>query len=112
MPIVRADLRQTSFARKMRAYLTAYAENQHQSRFGWKAYRVLTVTTDDQRMRSMQEALRDLKIPNSPGAALFFFGTRSVLIVTIRLATRGSTGAVGPAAWSEPSAPRCCDSRG
>jgi hypothetical protein len=79
MPILRSDLRQTSFARKMHAYLAAYAENQHEGRFAWKAYRVLTVTTDDQRMRSMQEVSRHLDVPNSPGAALFLFATRSSL---------------------------------
>jgi hypothetical protein len=86
MPILRSDLRQTSFARKMHAYLTAYAEKQHESRFGWKAFRVLTVTTDDQRMRSMQEAVRDLSVPNAPGPALFFFATRSALISSDPLA--------------------------
>ena len=79
MPIVRSDLRQTSFARTMHGYLAAYAENQHESRFGWKAFRVLTVTTDDHRMRSMRDPLRDIHAPNSPGGALFFFATRSAL---------------------------------
>jgi hypothetical protein len=79
MPIVRADLRQTSFRRKMQGYLTAYAENQHESRFGWKAFRTLIVTSDEQRIRSMQGALRHLNIPNSPGAALFLFATQAAL---------------------------------
>ena len=79
MPILRSDLRQTSFARKMQGYLAAYAAKQHETRFGWKTFRVLTVTTDDQRMRSMQEASRHLDVPNSPGAALFLFATRSSL---------------------------------
>jgi Replication-relaxation len=79
MPVSRSDLRQTSFQRKMHAYLAAYAGKQHESRFGWKAFRVLTVTTDDQRLRSMHEALRELNIPNGPGSALFFFATRDAL---------------------------------
>jgi hypothetical protein len=58
MPISRSDLRQTSIERKMLAYLTAHANKQHESQFGWKAFRVLTVTTDHQRMHSMIEALR------------------------------------------------------
>jgi Replication-relaxation len=86
MPISRSDFRQTSFARKMRAYLTAHAAKQHEQQFGWKAFRVLVVTTDDQRIRSMQETLRQLHIPNSPGAALFFFATPSVLGVNGPLA--------------------------
>jgi hypothetical protein len=82
MPIVRADLRQTSFRRKMQAYLAAYGEKQHESRFGWKAFRILTITTDEQRMRSMQGALRHLNIPNSPGASLFLFATQAALRVS------------------------------
>jgi Replication-relaxation len=79
MPVSRSDHRQTSFQRKMQTYLAAYAAKQHESRFGWRAFRVLTVTTDDQRMRSMQAALHQLQVPNSPGTALFFFATRDAL---------------------------------
>ena len=46
MPIGRSDFLQTSFERKMRAYLTAHAGKQHEKHFGWKTFRVLTVTTD------------------------------------------------------------------
>jgi len=73
MPIVRSDITQTSFERKMRAYLIAHAEKQQGRHFGWKTFRVLTVTTNQHRKRSMTDALRTLRIPNSPGASLFFF---------------------------------------
>jgi Replication-relaxation len=80
MPVVRSDtLRQTSFEEKMRAYLTAYAAKQHDRQFGLKTFRVLTMTTDDRRARSMTEALRHLRVPHSPGASLFFFATRDEL---------------------------------
>ena len=79
MPISRSDLRQTSIERKMRAYLTAHANKQHESQFGWKTFRVLTVTTDHQRMRSMIEALRQFNTPQSPGASPFFFALREEL---------------------------------
>jgi hypothetical protein len=79
MPISRGDITQTSFERKMRAYLTAHANKQHESRFGWKTFRVLAVTTDNTRMNSMIEALRVLHISNSPGASLFFFAIRDQL---------------------------------
>ena len=79
MPIARSDFLQTSFERKMRAYLTAHAAKQHEKHFGWKTFRVLTVTTDQHRMQSMMEALRTLRIPHSPGAPLFFFATRDEL---------------------------------
>ena len=86
MPISRSDVRQTSVERKMRAYLTAHAGKQHEQHFGWKNFRVLTVTTDDQRMRSMRETLGRLRIPDSPGPSLFFFATRSALSVSEPLA--------------------------
>ena len=82
MPVARADFRQTSFVRKMRAYLTAYAAKAHERHFGWKSFRVLTVTTDRYRAQSMKDALRQLHVPHSPGAALFFFVTRSELCHT------------------------------
>jgi hypothetical protein len=63
----------------MRAYLTGHAAKQHERQFGWKTFRVLTVTTDDCRTRSMTEALRQLRVPHSPGASLFFFATRDEL---------------------------------
>jgi protein involved in plasmid replication-relaxation len=80
MPVVRSDiLRQTSFEEKMRVYLTAHAAKQHERQFGWKTFRVLTVTTDDRRASTMMESLRRLHIPHSPGAPLFYFATRDGL---------------------------------
>ena len=76
MPVSRSDFLQTSFEQKMRTYLTAHAGKQHERQFGWKTFRVLTVTTDHHRMQSMMETLRKLHIPHSPGAPLFFFTTR------------------------------------
>jgi len=79
MPIVRHDLTQTSFEKKMRAYLTAHAAGVHERHFGWKTFRVLVVTTDRHRLQSMTEALHQLHIPHSLGAPLFFFATRDDL---------------------------------
>ena len=42
MPIARSDFLQTSFERKMRAYLTAHAGKQHEKHFGWKTFRRYT----------------------------------------------------------------------
>ncbi len=75
MPIRRADFAQTSFEKKMRGYLTAHAAKQHERQFGWKSFRVLTLTTDQQRMQSMKGALRDIRVPHSAGASLFLFST-------------------------------------
>jgi hypothetical protein len=80
MPVVRSDtFRQTSFEEKMRAYLTAHAAKQHERQFGWNTFRVLTVTTDDRRVRTMTEVLRKLRVPHSPGASLFYFSSRDGL---------------------------------
>ena len=78
MPVTRSDAMQTSFAQKMRAYLSAYAARRHE-RLGWKTFRVLTVTTDHHRTQSMMEALRALRVPHSPGAGLFLFATADEL---------------------------------
>jgi hypothetical protein len=79
MPIARSNMFQTSFERKMRGYLAAYAAGQHETQFGWKAFRVLTVTTDHYRLGSMVKALRSLTVPQSPGPALFWFAAREQL---------------------------------
>ena len=75
MPIRRSDLDQTSFEGKMRVYLAGHAAKQHERQFGWKNFRVLTVTTDERRMRSMLDALRQIRVPRSVGASLFWFST-------------------------------------
>lgn len=76
MPIMRADL----FERKMLGYLAAYATRQHEARFGWKTFRVLTVTTDFVRMKLMMDVLRAMQLSaGQPGVSLFFFTTREQL---------------------------------
>lgn len=82
MPIARHDIRQTSLERKMRAYLTAHAAKQHERRFGWKTFRVLTVTTDEHRARSALETVRRIRVAHSPGPSLFLFATRPALFGT------------------------------
>jgi hypothetical protein len=87
MPVVRSDtFRQTSFEEKMRGYLTAHAAKQHERQFGWNTFRVLTITTDNRRARTMMEALRSLRVPHSAGASLFFFSSRDGLRRTDPLA--------------------------
>ena len=79
MPITRSRFDQTSFEKKMRGYLAAHAAKQHERQFGWKSFRVLTVTTDQQRVQSMKVALEGLRVPHSSGASLFLFSTFSDL---------------------------------
>jgi Replication-relaxation len=79
MPVVRSSPMQTSFAEKMRAYLIAHAARQHERNFGWKTFRVLTITTDQRRTQTMMEALRSLHVPHSPASNLFLFATADEL---------------------------------
>lgn len=96
MPVSRTDITQTSFERKMRAYLTAFAEKRHERVFNWKAFRVLTVTTDRDRMNSMTQALS--RIQTRPAPNLFLFAVRDELhdVDAIRCAWMSADGrAVG-----------------
>jgi hypothetical protein len=92
MPVVRSDtFRQTSFEEKMRAYLTAHAGKQRERQFGWKTFRVLTVTTDHRRVQSMMEALRKLRVPHNPGAPSSFSQRAPTSTRAIRSRTSGAT---------------------
>jgi len=82
MPVRRSDPEQTSFEGKMRVYLAAHAAKLHVRQFCWPSFRVLTITTDRQRMRTMLAALRQIHVPRSPGPALFLFATFAELHVT------------------------------
>jgi hypothetical protein len=86
MPIRRSDLDQTSFESKLRVYLAAHAGKQHERHFGWKNFRVLVVTTDEHRIRSMTEAFHRLRLPRGTGPSLFLFATFDDLRATDPLA--------------------------
>jgi hypothetical protein len=75
MPVVRSDIEQTSFARKMRIYLAAHAAKQHEHQFGWDNFRVVTITTNQQRIDSIIDVLRGIRVARSVGASLFWFST-------------------------------------
>ena len=79
MPITRADFSQTSIERKLRSYLSAYTSRVFERTFGWKHFRVLFVTSDDHRIRSMIEALRSIQPPSAAGSSLFLFASRDTL---------------------------------
>jgi hypothetical protein len=76
MPVVRSDIRQTSYERKMRAYLAAHTTKLHEQHFGWKTFRILTITTDNHRMDSMTAELKRLCVPHGPASSLFYFNIR------------------------------------
>lgn len=65
MPITRSDIRQSSFGRKMCAYLTVHATKLHQRQFGWKTFRTLVVTTHQSRIRSMMAVLQQIPLVQS-----------------------------------------------
>lgn len=79
MPITRADFSQTSIERKLRSYLSAYVSRLFDKKFGWKHFRVLFVTSDDSRVRSMVNALRSIQPPGAAGSSLFLFASRDTL---------------------------------
>jgi hypothetical protein len=82
MPLHRSDLSQTSIERKMRGYLTAHSTKLHEQQFDWKTFRVLTVTTNNDRLQSMMEMLREFHLPQSLGQGLFFFSVRKELLAS------------------------------
>jgi hypothetical protein len=69
MPITRGTFDQTSFQRKLLAYEATWSQNLHRTRFGWQRFRVLTVTTNTQRVQGIKEACQSL----THGHGLFLF---------------------------------------
>ena len=88
MPVRRSDPDQTSFEKKMRVYLAAHAAKQHERQFGWKNFRVLTVTTDHKRVQTAEEG-RGLRMPHRLSESLFLFATFGELHATASLALTG-----------------------
>ena len=75
MPVVRSGLTQTSFYRKLLAYEATWTQKIHQRKLGINRFRLLTVTTNAMRVKSLLEACSQLK----RGHGLFLFADRSVL---------------------------------
>jgi hypothetical protein len=69
MPVIRQGLSQTSFFRKMLAYEATWSRSIHRKRFGFHRFRVLTVTTSAERVKSLLTACSQLK----SGHGLFLF---------------------------------------
>ena len=72
MPVVRRDIMQTSFLRKMQSYEDTWNRKLAERRFGIKAFRVLTLTTSDDRIATMIEAYRQELKDRAP-AGIFLF---------------------------------------
>ncbi len=75
MPILRRDIRQSSFARKLHSYADTHDRKLHTKHFGIKNFRVLTVTTSRERIETMQVAYRAEVAARAP-AALFLFAEK------------------------------------
>jgi len=75
MPVERKNLSQTSFFRKLLAYEATWAQDIHMSRFRFSRFRVLTVTTSGERVKSLVNACAKLE----RGHGLFLFGEKTAL---------------------------------
>jgi Replication-relaxation len=75
MPVIRKNLSQTSFYRKLRAYEATWSQSIHQTQFGFHRFRVLTVTTSTERVKSLVDACSELE----RGQGLFLFADRKIL---------------------------------
>lgn len=69
MPVERINLSRSSITRKLVGYHATWQQNLHRRRFGWERFRVLTITTNADRVRHMIDAAR--KLPNGLGLFLF-----------------------------------------
>lgn len=69
MPVMRDSLRQSSFYRKLLAYEATWTQKIHVSRFGFHRFRILTVTTSQERVGHLIDACR--KLPRGQGLFLF-----------------------------------------
>jgi len=69
MPVMRQNLDQTSFFRKMLAYEATWTQRLHSTRLGLSRFRVLTVTNSPERARHLAEACAQLE----RGQGLFLF---------------------------------------
>jgi hypothetical protein len=69
MPVIRRNLSQTSFYRKLLAYEATWTQSVHQTRFGFHRFRVLAVTSSAERVKSLVNACSQLE----RGRGLFLF---------------------------------------
>jgi hypothetical protein len=75
MPVVRGNLLQTSFQRKLIAYHATWSQGIHRRQLGIDRFRVLTVTTIPKRVHSIVEACARFE----GGHGLFLFADKLIL---------------------------------
>ncbi len=78
MPVERSTLAQTSMLRKFLAYEAARQQQLHTSRFGWKNFRVLTVTSSPERAHTMRALIA--RTPMLKSSPLFLFADHAALM--------------------------------
>ncbi len=76
MPVRRKGLGQTSFLRKLLAYQETWRQGIQRSHLGISNFRVLTVTTNRERVRHLLAACRS---PEGSGSRLFLFADKGAL---------------------------------
>lgn len=69
MPVIRQNLSQSSFYRKLLAYQATWTAGVHRTQFGFHRFRVVTLTTSTARVQSLVEACAHLQ----RGHGLFLF---------------------------------------
>ena len=76
MPVLRQNLDQTSFFRKMLAYEATWTQSIHRTRLGVHRFRVLTITNSPERAANLAAACGQLE----RGQGLFLFGDSAALL--------------------------------
>ncbi len=93
MPLTRRDFAKTSFLRKLLAYEATWKQKLHQSRFGFHRFRVLTVTTNIERVTNLISVCQTLK----SARGLFLFTDMSSLRATDALGAQWQSANGGSA---------------
>jgi hypothetical protein len=76
MPVTRRDITQSSFARKVLSYADTFERGLGLRRLGMSGFQVLTVTTSQARIQSIQDAIANLS-STSFSANTFLFKSKS-----------------------------------
>jgi hypothetical protein len=78
MPVERATLDRSSMLRKLLAYEGGRKQELHTSRFGWRNFRVLVVTSSNERAGTMRRLIN--RTPALNGSPLFLFADHETLM--------------------------------
>ena len=76
MPILRRDIRQSSFARKLHSYADTFDRKLHTDQLAIKNFRLLTVTTSADRIATMCQAVQTETTDKAP-PGLFLFRSKT-----------------------------------